>query len=70
VIASDGRLGGFSGHTEGASIERKRKLLVKEGVRFRADGRVAPECIHRFAAASGAPPASSRGSQQKRKRGA
>lgn len=33
VIASDGRIGGFHGQREGAQIERKRRLLEKEGSR-------------------------------------
>ena len=32
VIASDGTIGGFNGVTAGPEIERKRRLLVSEGV--------------------------------------
>lgn len=34
VIASNGTIGGFSGEVEGEQIDRKRKLLLKEGVRI------------------------------------
>jgi len=48
VIASDRTLGGFSGKRSGPQLRRKRRLLVKEGVVFRPDGRVDPACVHRF----------------------
>ncbi len=32
VIASNGLIGGFCGETEGTQIDRKRKLLMEEGV--------------------------------------
>ena len=34
VIASDGTIGGFSGEVEGEQIDRKRRLLLQEGVRI------------------------------------
>ena len=34
VVRSDGRIGGFAGHTDGPEIERKIKLLRAEGVRI------------------------------------
>ncbi|KAL9656479.1 hypothetical protein ABK040_005243 [Willaertia magna] len=34
VIKSDYSLGGFNGKTEGSEIERKKKLLGKEGINF------------------------------------
>ena len=47
VVRADGSLGGFNGHTEGPEMDRKRSMLLEERVVFRADGRVAPECIGR-----------------------
>ena len=32
VVASTGKIGGFNGHTEGKSIQKKIRLLQKEGV--------------------------------------
>lgn len=40
VIAANLTLGGFQGEREGAAIERKRRLLAREGVQFIA-GRLA-----------------------------
>lgn len=37
VIASDLRLGGFQGDLAGAAVERKRRLLAGEGVKFIKD---------------------------------
>lgn len=34
VIASDGSIGGFSGEVDGEQIDRKRWLLLQEGVRI------------------------------------
>lgn len=45
VVAADGSLHGFAGHTAGASIAKKRRLLEAEGVSFAADGRVRPDCF-------------------------
>ena len=39
VVCTDGRLGGFAGRTDGPQIERKQRLLEKEGVSVR-NGRV------------------------------
>ena len=47
VVAADGSLCGFSGKREGDMILKKRQLLESEGVRFRADCRVSPECMIR-----------------------
>ncbi len=40
VIASDGTLGGYQGAVVGEAVERKRRLLAKEGVKFE-NGRLA-----------------------------
>ena len=45
VVSSDLTLHGFNGQTNGEELLRKRRLLEEEGVRFRLDGRVAPECV-------------------------
>ncbi len=47
VIASDGTLHGFAGHTTGPQMEKKRRLLEAEGIAFNALGRVQPEQILR-----------------------
>lgn len=38
VIRSDGFLGGYSGKVRGVRVERKRKILDAEGVRFDDEG--------------------------------
>ena len=45
VVSSELTLHGFNGHTDEEELGRKRRLLEAEGVRFRPDGRVAPECL-------------------------
>ena len=47
MIASDRRLGGFSGEWGAAApaVQRKRALLESEGVVFDADGRVLTDCV-------------------------
>lgn len=40
VIAANLNLGGFQGEREGAAIDRKRRMLAREGVQFKA-GRLA-----------------------------
>ena len=52
VIAADRSPGGFSGARDGDQIERKRRLLAREGVRFDNEGRVLAEDLLRFAALS------------------
>ena len=37
VDRSDGRLGGFMGKTKGEQVERKRQLLLSEGVNIAGD---------------------------------
>jgi len=55
VIASDRRLGGFSGEWGAAApaVRRKRALLESEGVVFDADGRVSAACLLRELPAPG-----------------
>jgi methylated-DNA-[protein]-cysteine S-methyltransferase len=48
VVKSDLSLGGFSGHTEGPEIDRKRHLLRKEGVLFAEAGSIQASCLFRF----------------------
>ena len=47
MIASDRRLGGFSGEWGAAApaVQRKRALLESEGVVFDADGRGSAACV-------------------------
>ena len=45
VIASDGSLHGFAGHTSGPLLAKKRRLLQKEGIAFDALGRVIKDQI-------------------------
>ena len=40
VIASDGSLNGFAGHTSGPFFAKKRRLLQEEGIAFDPLGRV------------------------------
>ena len=49
MIASDRRLGGFSGEWGAAApaVRRKRALLESEGGAFDADGRVSAACVLR-----------------------
>ena len=49
VVASDGRIGGFHGHTSGPFIEKKIALLKKEGVEVNA-GKIVDfaKKLHRF----------------------
>ena len=42
VIASDLKIGGFAGRREGGKIDKKLRLLQKEGVEFK-DGRLVEE---------------------------
>lgn len=48
VIASDLRVGGFCGNTEGPDIRRKLKLLSEEGVAFVGGRLVDPARVFRF----------------------
>lgn len=49
VIASTLRIGGFTHQTAGEALERKRRLLRAEGVKFDASGRLAdPACLWRW----------------------
>jgi methylated-DNA-[protein]-cysteine S-methyltransferase len=48
VIRSDLTIGGFSGKVEGPEIEKKRALLLKEGVRFEDDRLLNPKDVYAF----------------------
>lgn len=48
IVRGDLTLGGFAGETEGTEIDRKRRMLTEEGVRFDEKGRVASDCVHVF----------------------
>ena len=45
VIAADGSLHGFAGHTTGPLLTKKRRLLQEEGIAFDARGRVIKDQI-------------------------
>ena len=45
VIAADGSLHGFAGHTSGPLLAKKRRLLQEEGIVFDALGRVIKDQI-------------------------
>ncbi|NWK55344.1 MGMT family protein [Verrucomicrobiaceae bacterium N1E253] len=50
VIRTDLSIGGYSGQTEGAKIEKKIRLLGEEGVPFDDSGRlVDPSCLFFYA---------------------
>lgn len=40
VVAADLSIGGFNGMTEGPEIKRKKALLLAEGIKFDAEGKV------------------------------
>ena len=48
VIRSDLTIGGFSGHTNGPEISRKKNLLRKEGVEFKKGTLIDPNRIYRY----------------------
>lgn len=48
VIASDLGVGGFQGRTEGRALEKKLRLLKREGVRFSRGKLSDPSRIYRF----------------------
>ncbi len=48
VVKTDRGLGGFAGQTEGEKIQKKRRMLEEEGVRFEAGGCVSPACMYDF----------------------
>lgn len=48
VIAASLTLGGFQGEREGAAIERKRRLLAREGVQFKAGKLIEPSRVFSF----------------------
>jgi methylated-DNA-[protein]-cysteine S-methyltransferase len=48
VIRSNLTIGGFSGEVNGPQIDRKKALLLAEGVRFDRDRLVDPNVVHTF----------------------
>jgi len=47
VVASNRTLGGFGGQTAGPKLDKKRKLLEEEGVRFdSSSGKVEESCMY------------------------
>lgn len=48
VVKSDLTLGGFGGETDGENIERKKELLVAEGVKFVDERTIHLDCLYDF----------------------
>ncbi|NIQ37897.1 MAG: methylated-DNA--[protein]-cysteine S-methyltransferase [Proteobacteria bacterium] len=48
VIRSNLTIGGFSGKVKGPEIDRKKALLLEEGVRFDRDRLLDPKTVHTF----------------------
>jgi len=48
VVASNRTIGGFGGDRKGDKIDKKRRLLEREGVRFDSDGLVKQSCVYEF----------------------
>jgi len=48
VVASNAKLGGFEGATDGRPLAKKQRLLESEGVVFLSNGRVDPESFWVF----------------------
>lgn len=48
VVRGDLSIGGFAGERSGEPIDRKRRLLVSEGVVFLDDGTIDPSCCYHF----------------------
>lgn len=48
VIATNLTLGGFQGELKGSAIQRKRCLLAREGVLFKAGCLLDPRCVFDF----------------------
>lgn len=47
VVASGLMLGGFGGQSSGPHVDRKKQMLMQEGIRFDANGRIDPDCVLR-----------------------
>ena len=48
VVKGDLTIGGFAGENNGEPVDRKRRLLENEGIRFTKDGSIDPECCYTF----------------------
>ncbi|MDF2530083.1 MAG: hypothetical protein K0Q57_963, partial [Gammaproteobacteria bacterium] len=48
VVKSDLSLGGFYGETSGPQIDKKRKLLLAEGVKFDDRDKILRDCVWTF----------------------
>lgn len=48
VVSRDLSIGGFFGTSSGEPIERKRRLLEREGVVFLENGSIDPRCCFQF----------------------
>jgi len=48
VVKGDLTIGGFAGVKNGEPIDRKRRLLENEGIRFTKDGSIDPDCCYTF----------------------
>ncbi|CAF0689707.1 MGMT family protein [Candidatus Methylacidithermus pantelleriae] len=59
VVGHGGSLVGYQGSISRQALERKRKLLEKEGVRFTPEGKVDPTCFVSFDKLSTKKPGSS-----------
>ncbi|GKZ00722.1 hypothetical protein MPSEU_001024100 [Mayamaea pseudoterrestris] len=46
VVATNKLLGGFFGQRNGAELDRKKQMLLDEGVEFDMEGRVECKCFH------------------------
>ncbi|MCC5849115.1 MAG: MGMT family protein [Verrucomicrobia bacterium] len=51
VVASSRELGGFSGHSAGPEVARKKALLLEEGVGFETSGKIKPDFVWKFSLA-------------------
>lgn len=48
VVKADLTIGGFAGERDGEPVQRKRRLLESEGVRFLENGSIDPDCCYFF----------------------
>ena len=47
VVASGLMIGGFGGQSSGQHVDRKKQMLMQEGIRFDGKGRIDPNCVLR-----------------------